>query len=140
MDTSGTDPQERSMADVLSYAGSDAGVTVHLGNASVSGGHAEGDTIVTYEVEVPAEEEGEDPTEIDVSTFEYVTGSMHDDWLTGDHRGNHLVGGGGDDTLRGGAGMDLIIGGPGADMLDGGEDVGEKNNLLPRTDTKDDSH
>ena len=129
-DGTNADQQERSMADVLSYAGSDAGVTVHLGNASVSGGHAEGDTIVTYEVEVMAEE-GEDPTEIDVSTFEYATGSMHDDWLTGDHRDNHLVGGGGDDTLRGGAGMDLIIGGPGADILDGGEDVGEKNNMVP---------
>ena len=45
-----------------------------------------------------------DETEIDVSTFEYVTGSMHDDDLTGDYRDNHLVGGGGDDSLRGGAG------------------------------------
>ena len=125
-------------ADVLSYAGSDAGVTVNLATASASGGHATGDTIVTYEVTIDAEDEDDDDIELDVSTFEYVTGSMHDDSLTGDHRGNHLVGMGGDDNLRGGAGMDLLIGGPGADMLDGGEDEGEKDNLLPRTDTNDD--
>ena len=51
----------RSMADVLSYAGSDAGVTVNLVTASVSGGHAEGDTIATYEIEVPADDPDEDP-------------------------------------------------------------------------------
>ena len=124
--------QVRSMADVLSYAGSDAGVTVHLATASASGGHADGDTIATFEVTITAEDEDEDDTEIDVSTFEYVTGSMHDDSLTGDHRDNHLVGGGGDDALRGGAGADLLIGGPGADMLDGGEDEDEdENNMVP---------
>ena len=130
--------QTRATADVLSYAGSNAAVTVNLATASASGGHATGDTIATFEVEIPAEEEGEDPTELDVSTFEYVTGSMHDDSLTGDHRANHLTGGGGDDSLRGGAGADLLIGGPGADMLDGGEDEDEKDNKLPQTDTNTD--
>ena len=130
--------QTRSMADVLSYAGSDAAVTVNLATASASGGHATGDTIATFEVTIKAEDEDGDDTEIDVSTFEYVTGSMHDDSLTGDHRDNHLTGGGGDDSLRGGAGMDLLIGGPGADMLDGGEDEGEKDNKLPQTDTEAD--
>ena len=120
------------IADVLSYAGSDAGVTVNLATASASGGHATGDTIATFEVEIQAEDpEEDDPIELDVSTFEYVTGSMHDDSLTGDHRDNHLTGGGGDDSLRGGAGMDLLIGGPGADMLDGGEDEDEKDNMVP---------
>ena len=96
-----------------------------------------GDTIETYEVTIPApaDDEDADETEIDVSTFEYVTGSMHDDSLTGDHRDNHLMGGGGDDSLRGGAGMDLLIGGPGADMLDGGEDEDEKDNMVPNPDT-----
>ena len=138
-DGGGADQQERDAADVLSYAGSDAGVTVNLATASASGGHADGDTIVTFEVETEVEVDGETETiETDVSTFEYVTGSMHDDRLTGDDRGNHLVGGGGDDTLRGGAGMDLLIGGPGADMLDGGEDEDEKDNKLPQTDTNND--
>ena len=125
--------QTRATADVLSYAGSDAAVTVNLATASASGGHATGDTIATFEVTIPAPADDEDAeaTEIDVSTFEYVTGSMHDDSLTGDHRANHLTGGGGDDSLRGGAGMDLLIGGPGADMLDGGEDEDEKDDMVP---------
>ena len=38
--------------------------------------------------------------DIDVSTFENVTGSMHDDTITGDYRFNVLNGMGGDDTLR----------------------------------------
>ena len=37
-------------ANTLSYAGSDAGVTVNLATASASGGHAEGDEIETYEL------------------------------------------------------------------------------------------
>ena len=57
---------------------------------------------------------------VDVSTFEHVTGSDHNDRLTGDHRANILTGGKGDDALRGGVGQDTLIGGPGADMLDGG--------------------
>ena len=125
-------------ADVLSYAGSDAGVTVNLATASASGGHATGDTIVTYEVTIEAEDDDDDDIDLDVSTFEYVTGSMHDDSLTGDHRNNHLVGMGGDDNLRGGAGMDVLVGGPGADMLDGGEDEDEKDNMIPGIDLNDD--
>ena len=123
--------QTRATADVLSYAGSDAGVTVNLATASASGGHADGDTITTFEVDVPADDPDDDPTELDVSTFEYVTGSMHDDSLAGDHRVNHLTGGGGDDTLSGGAGADRVIGGPGADILNGGEDEDEEDNMVP---------
>ena len=115
--------------NTLSYASSDAEVTVHLVNASVSGGHAEGDTIATYERLVPTED---DPNnEVDVVTFANVTGSKHNDHLTGDSNGNHLVGGAGDDILMAGAGMDLVIGGPGADTLDGGEDSMERNNMVP---------
>ena len=78
-----------------------------------------------------------DTDQIEVSTFEKVMGSMHDDTLTGDHRMNVLIGGAGDDVLRGGAevnvaagdgdpvvpGGDHLIGGPGADMLDGGSSL-----------------
>ena len=137
-DNGNVDDQARNTADVLSYAGSDAAVTVNLATASASGGHATGDTIATFEVEIPGEGD-DDPTELDVSTFEHVTGSMHGDSLTGDHRVNYLTGGGGDDNLRGGAGADRVIGGPGADMLDGGEDEDEKDNKLPRTDTNNDN-
>ncbi|MDE0286324.1 MAG: hypothetical protein OXN26_17485 [Gammaproteobacteria bacterium] len=114
--------------DTLSYKSSDAGVTVNLATARVSGGHAEGDTIEIEELD----HDGDDQTDrIDVSTFESATGSSHDDTLIGDYRRNRLDGGDGDDILRAGAGWDDLIGGPGADILDGGEDKGEKDNMVP---------
>ena len=109
------------VADTLSYASSDAGVTVNLATLLFSGGHAQGD-----EDRGAAEfdHDGDADTEtIDVSTFENITGSMHNDRLTGDHRVNMLTGGAGDDTLRGGAQVDTLIGGPGADTLDGGSSL-----------------
>ena len=130
--------------NTVSYAGSDEGVTVNLATSSVSGGHAMGDTIVTYEESAPTDD---DPNnEIDVATFRNVTGSMHNDHLTGNHHDNELNGGAGDDTIRGGASDpgdrstaaiirgDVLIGGPGADMLDGGEDMGEKDDMVPDPD------
>ena len=143
------------VADTLSYASSDAGVTVNLASNTLSGGHAEGDEM---EVQRGAyDHDGKpDTDELDVSTFENVTGSDHNDRLTGDHRDNVLIGGKGDDILRGGASEnnddlddtineaadenaagsvsenigDTLIGGPGADMLDGGEDKNEKDNMV----------
>ena len=140
----GTDGnQGNSQVNTLSYAGSNAGVTVNLMTATASGGHATDDTIVTYEELSPTDD---DPSnEIDVATFANVTGSMHDDHLTGNHHDNELTGGAGDDTLRGGASQrgdgsdaatvrgDVLVGGPGADVLDGGEDMGEKDNMVPDT-------
>ena len=79
--------------DTLSYASSDAGVTVILtaDSVSFSGGHAAGDTITTIETDHDGDEgrtDGKDPTdEVEVSTFENVTGSMHDDRLTGGLQG-----------------------------------------------------
>ena len=116
--------------DTLSYASSDAGVTVNLATAKLLDGHAEGDTITTIETDHDgdsAPERNVDPDDqtddIDVSTFENVTGSMHDDTITGDYRFNELNGMGGDDILRGGGGADHLIGGAGADELDGGESL-----------------
>ena len=120
--------------NTLSYAGSDAGVTVNLATSTVSGGHADGDEIETYEFDTGDEETGE----VDVSTFVDVTGSMHNDHLTGDMFNNHLAGGGGNDSLRGGAGADILAGGPGADRLDGGEDPRERDNIIPAIDLNDD--
>ena len=129
-----------SEVNTLSYASSDAGVTVNLATSSVSGGHAMGDEIVTYEESAPTPDD--ENNEIDVATFANVTGSKHDDHLTGNHHDNELKGGAGDDTLRGGASDagerdntlalrgDMLFGGPGADVLDGGEDKGEKNNMV----------
>ena len=131
----GTTGQNTQM-NTLSYADSDAGVRVNLATASASGGHADGDEIMTEEITIGT---GDDEQDIDVATFVNVTGSMHNDHLTGDMFANQLAGGGGNDSLRGAAGADVLVGGPGADMLDGGEDTGERNNLLPRTDTNNDN-
>ena len=138
-------------SDTLSYASSGAGVLVNLASLTFSGGHAEGDEVeVQRDAFDPDGAEGDlDP--VDVSTFENITGSMHNDRLTGDHRDNILTGGDGDDTLRGGASTtddnadgthavaelegDKLIGGPGADMLDGGEDPRENDmNIIPGID------
>ena len=93
------------VADTLSYKGSGAGVSANLAIHSYSGGDAEGDEV---EVQRAAyDHDGDNETdELDVSTFENLTGSMHNDRLTGDHRANVLTGMDGDDTLRGGAGVD----------------------------------
>ena len=117
------DTVANTQANTLSYAGSDAGVTVNLASASASGGHADGDDIETYEYTYTDSNGNE--VEIDVATFVNVTGSAHGDNLTGDRFANHLAGGAGDDSLRGGAGADTLAGGPGADRLDGGQDPGD---------------
>ena len=109
--------------NTLSYASSDAGVTVDLASSTASGGHAQGDEIETYEYNDDmgtVADDDDDDEEIDVATFVNVTGSAHNDHLFGDRFGNHLVGGAGDDSLRGGAEGDVLSGGPGADRLDGG--------------------
>ena len=127
------DTQATDLMDTLSYASSDAGVTVNLTTSNVSGGHADGDTLATVNTDHDGDEGDDDNTQprtaevnintdrIDVSTFERVTGSMHDDSITGDYRMNVLNGMGGDDSIRGLDGWDMLIGGPGADRLDGGE-------------------
>ena len=89
--------------DTLSYASSDSWVRVTLAAAgraaTVSRGHARGDT---------------------ATNFENVLGSAYDDELTGNDDANLLMGGAGDDELDGGAGNDTLEGGAGADELDGG--------------------
>ena len=88
--------------DWVSYAGSDAGVTVDLTDGTVAGGYAAGDVLVGVE---------------------HVAGSGYADRLTGDDGANELAGGDGDDELRGNAGNDVLEGGAGADRLDGGTGV-----------------
>ena len=141
--------------DTLSYASSDAGVTANLATHTYSGGHAEGDEVEVQRDAFDPDGDGDgDP--VDVSTFENLTGSMHNDRLTGDHRMNTIMGGDGDDTISGGGDMDVLnggkgddnirgnaggdhlIGGPGADRLDGGEMPGERDNMVDQaTDGRD---
>ena len=73
--------------DWVSYRGSDAGVTVNLGDATAQEGHAEGDVLVNVE---------------------NVAGSAYADVLTGDEGPNRLEGGAGADRLDGGAGEDWV--------------------------------
>ncbi len=88
--------------DTVSYSGSDGAVTVDLGEDTVAGGHAEGDTIVDVE---------------------NVLGSGYGDALGGDNGNNRLSGGGGNDRLSGKGGDDVLEGGAGADRLLGGAGV-----------------
>ena len=88
--------------DWLSYAGSDAGVTVRLYDGLAQRGHAEGDTI---------------------TGFENLRGSAHPDRLAGTGRANRLEGGAGNDRMWGGSGDDVLEGGAGADRLYGGPGV-----------------
>ena len=72
-------------SDTATYTGSVAAVTINLATGTVTGGHAEGDTLVH---------------------IENLTGSAHDDNLTGDDNDNVLEGGPGADTLDGQDGYD----------------------------------
>jgi Ca2+-binding RTX toxin-like protein len=97
--------------DTASYFDSQAGVTVNLGTGAVSGGTAQGDTLIG---------------------IENVTGSSLSDTLTGDGLANRLDGDDANDTLRGGAGADTLIGGEGHDTLFGGD--GADTFIWRRTD------
>ena len=100
--------------DTLSYASSNAGVTIDLNEGdgnfdpgistikTSSGGHAAGDNVR-------------------FQSFENITGSAHADTLTGDNGVNTLTGGAGNDRLMGDDGDDTLNGGPGGDTLDGGD-------------------
>ena len=123
--------------NTLSYASSDGGVSVNLGTASLSSGHAEGDEIAV--IDDVDHDTNNDTAEIDVATFRNVIGSNHIDRLTGDYRDNVLKGLGGDDTLNGGIGADTLMGGAGADELNGGTSV-SGDNSTPDDPSDDPQH
>ena len=105
--------------DTISYAHSEAGVTINLADGTAARGNAIGDTLG--------------------DAIENVIGSGYDDALTGSKVANslwgmggndeldglrhddNLYGGSGDDDLDGGRGDDTLEGGPGADVLTGGD-------------------
>ena len=111
--------------NTVSYAGSNAAVTIDLGKDAdddtpgtqhtASGGHAAGDVL---------------------EDFQSIRGSAHGDRLTGDDGANRIQGHGGDDVIRGGDNpatfqysypdgdvnvdvMDVLWGGAGDDDIDG---------------------
>ena len=85
--------------DWISYQTSDSAVTIDLGEVTLGGGHAEGDSI---------------------EHIENVRGSSYPDLLEGDESNNELDGYHGNDVLRGNGGHDVLEGGAGADTLAGG--------------------
>lgn len=86
-------------SDFATYCHSFAGVSVNLTTGSLSGGHADGDTLVG---------------------MEHLLGSVYGDTLTGDSISNVILGGLGDDQLFGAAGSDQLNGDSGNDTLLGG--------------------
>ena len=101
--------------DTISYASTDAGITVNLEDGFANDGNDGG------------------PAEIDSDTLsgiENVIGGLGDDSIVGDANANVLSGNGGSDTLDGGAGADEIYGGAGDDTViftvgEGGEEATE---------------
>lgn len=85
--------------DSVNYHDSDAAVTINLQTQMASGGHADGDTLIS---------------------IEYARGSHYDDTLIGNAGNNFLCGLGGDDAIYGMAGDDILRGAEHADYLDGG--------------------
>lgn len=89
--------------DTVSYADSNAGVTIALSGAAGSGGHAAGDTLVNVE---------------------NLTGSAFVDTLTGSASANIISGGAGADIMSGLAGNDIFnVTVAGEDTIDGGADL-----------------
>ena len=88
--------------DTVSYLASDTGVYVNLETGVVSGGYAQGDTLVS---------------------IEQIEGSNHNDTIIGSSGNDTIIGGAGDDFINAGAGNDYINGGAGADTIDGGDGI-----------------
>lgn len=93
--------------DTVRYVTSTASLVLDLAAGTLSGGHADGDTLVAVN---------------GVSTLENVVGSDgFADTISGDSRANRLIGLGGNDWLDGRGGDDVLIGGDGNDTLKGGD-------------------
>ncbi|KGM32128.1 calcium-binding protein [Inquilinus limosus] len=83
--------------DTVSYFDSIGAVTVDLSTGTATGGHADGNVLIS---------------------IENLAGSdSYGDSLTGNAGANALDGLGGDDTLRGGGGKDTLTGGAGGDVF-----------------------
>ncbi|MET0362858.1 MAG: calcium-binding protein, partial [Sphingobium sp.] len=94
--------------DILSYAASNAGVTVYLDGTVGVGGHAAGDIVSGIET-------------VQGSAYaDAIYGAAADETLNGGAGNDSLYGGAGSDTLNGQDGDDLLVGGLGADVIDGG--------------------
>ena len=114
--------------DRLTYRGSREGVRIDLAEGTVSGGDAEGDTIVGFERIEGSKRAGDrilgtrDDDRLDGrGGDDRLKGRGGDDRLDGGSGDDRLSGGGGRDDLRGGTGDDRLNGGSGRDRIEGGE-------------------
>lgn len=96
--------------EAASYVGSDAGVTINLGETTTAG------TRGNVSIGVGGDAEGDQ-----LYRIENLTGSDHADSLTGDSKDNTLDGAAGNDTLNGAGGADILIASGGDDILTGGD-------------------
>ncbi len=107
--------------DMASYAGSNAGVNVSLASGTASGGHADGDTLISIESLIGSSNNDTLEGNGAANTLEGGTGA---DELTGRNGNDTLEGGGGGDILNGGNGRDVMSGDNGRDTFDF-NDIGE---------------
>ena len=113
--------------DILDYSKSDAAIIVNFVDATVMGGHAEGDTIISME-RIWASNfadtfvgDGRNDFVSGLAGADVLDGGAGDDRLWGNEGDDNLTGGSGADGLVGDAGADRLVGGGGADRLQGGE-------------------
>ncbi len=104
-------------SDVVDYSASNAAVSVNLNTGVVSGGHAQGDTLVSVEG-IIGSAFGDTLTGFDQQST--VAGDSFTNVFFGGAGNDLLDGAGGNDSLYGGAENDTIIGGAGNDLVDGG--------------------
>ena len=103
------------LADTVTYADSNRGVTLTLGTVVVAGADnmLGGANAADDFTSTPATGSGGYADGDTVLRVENITGSSHDDTLGGNGYHNVLTGGGGDDTLTGGGASDIFVFAPG---------------------------
>ncbi|NBB14527.1 hypothetical protein GVN21_04030 [Caulobacter sp. SLTY] len=94
--------------DTATYAGSDSGVTVLLGNGTGTAQGPASDTLSSIERVVGSEYN------------DTLRGGVNADSLDGDDGSDTVLGQGGDDIVNGGGDDDFVRGGDGNDLVDGG--------------------
>lgn len=101
--------------DLLSYQLATSGVVARLASALYDDDLENDDTILGALYDPDGSTRS-----IEISSFEDLRGSDHDDDLGGDYGNNRIEGGDGDDTINAFAGNDVVAGGEGDDDMQGG--------------------
>lgn len=110
----------RQGVNTLSYASSVLGVNVNLQINTVSGGNAQGDTILNFKNIIGTNVAD---TLVALNSGSIISGRGGADTIIGAGGDDILLGGSGNDAIQGLAGNDTIEGGSGADVLNGGSGI-----------------